>query len=519
MRMQQQHQQKQQWLQQQQQMQQADTVSQQFNSQQPAGAAVAPCPYADKPVPTKPCNLSLIRLVEPKSVRSVEVHKDVSAPVRGANPTLIGPGGKFQITANSKANNSGAPREVDMTIVTQADCSASVHPMATWADSKGGGAKAEKTQKLQFYRFPLPGDTSTCGFFAMLNAVFGKTFPYPISASTCGLPSPPGSGSVAGLGAVIEVFPGDEYSAELTLPAFLKKDIWDYSSMAPTDAKKKEEEIKDAGDKADELYESEPKLAASGESKAEFRQFIEDQKKRQIGYVEDNPPGLSVQFTQKDGSRTLSAPLDDVIYLIKCIVKAEYAFKEFNKWLESFQIGPGVTVNVEVQFLITSLKAKWGYKEYLDDRVFMAYSGSVEITIVKVGIDVNLGFRSGGLMDLLLFLKGDGSITISGEVSKESPDEPPAAKPKVSGDLTIAGGISGSAGCIATAKGEVAVTFKAETDELNILGENGILSGTIKISREELKATVTASCKLWGSTTKEVVLVEGDPNLAHFDFK
>src|SRR5437667_7400424 len=104
------------------------------------------------------------------------------------------------------------------------------------------------------------------------------------------------------------------------------------------------------------------------------------------------------------------------------IVEAEYRFKQFQEWIDNFQVGPGVRCKVEVQFLAGRLSAKWGYVEYVDNRVFLQYSGSVKLDLIKASLDVSLGWKTAGLADLLVILKGEGTISFDvPEIVKEDP--------------------------------------------------------------------------------------------------
>lgn len=499
-----------------------------FSPEQPAGASVASCPYSHH-VPTKPCNLKLLQLKETSSdedgskTRVVEVHKEISTPIRNASPVKIPSGGTFQITAPSQAHNSEKPRQVQFSVTTEAVCSSKIHPLIDTADASGEVIRVKKNRKLGFFRDAMLVDTVPLGFFAIVNSIFqGGSSSYSVGSLACGMPVTPGGASIDSLSATVEVFPADQFSLTLKIPAFLKPDSLDYSKASKqwtSERAKQEKEIEEAGKEGESAYESEPRFReVGGIKKAEFRKFAEDQKKRKLGYIEGNPDGLSVELTQTDGERKISPPLDDIIKLIKCIVKAEYAFKEFNKWLDSFQVGPGVSFKAECQFFIVSLNATWGYKEYTDDRCFRAINGSLTMTLIKAGLDINLGFKFAGAADLFLFLKGDGQIDIGLSVNKESPDDHHHAKPKVSGDLTIEGGLHGAAGwSVLVIEGKVEVTFKADVEQMQVLSEKGIFSGTVKVSREPVNAVLTVSSCFWGTTTDETELIKKDDNLAEFD--
>ena len=505
----------------------AQQVRKEFSPARSAAEPVEPCAARQHAVPDKPCNLQMMRLVESdadcsgeRKTRSVEIRKG-QALNRNASPTLLPAGETFQITASSEAN--GQPRVLNLEVSTAADCLSSKHPEAEWQDARGAQQKVGKQQKLEFYRPPLRGDDVGLGFFTIVNAIFGqKPVSYPVEARCCGMPPQPGGGSVESLGATIEVFPADKYSLELSFPALCKPHALEFSRASEswtTQRERDEKKIEAAGDKADELYKENKEAMELLGSKAEFREFAEDMKKRQIGFVEGDPEIPKVSLTQTDGRRSLKAPVDDVIQLVRLIRNAEYRLKEFERWVDNFQVGPGVRFKVECQFFVAKITAKWGYTEYLDDRVFLSYSGSADIDIIKANLDLSLGFKCAGAADLLLVLKGEGTLGLTvPEFTKEQPDEPPKGKVKPRGELKITGGVEGTVLWAAHAEGVVEVTFKADTEELEILSEHAVLAGKIVVSREPVMAKLTYSCTLWGARTKSKELVKADPKLAEFTF-
>jgi hypothetical protein len=327
---------------------------------------------------------------------------------------------------------------------------------------------------------------------------------------------------VAHLGATIEVFPADKYELELSFPALCKPDALDFSKASDswtTQRERDDKQIAKAGSKMDEIYKEQKEALKDLGSKAEFRDFAEKMEKRRIGYVEGNPDGLSISLKQKDGRRTLKAPIDDAIKLVRMIRNAEYRMKEFQKWIDNLQVGPGVRFKVDCQFFVAKIEAKWVYVEHTDDRVFRYYSGSANIDIVKASLDLSLGFKCAGAADLLLILKGEGTIGVTvPEFTKNNPDAPPSGKVKPRGVLKISGGVEGTLMWAAHAQGVVEVTFKADTEDLEILSAKAVLAGKIVVSREKVMAKITYSCTLWGEREYSRELVKADPKLAEFTF-
>jgi len=412
---------------------------------------------------------------------------------------------------------------VNVKVTTEAICGEGRHPEIQWTDAQGSGSKIGKSQKLEFYRPPMPGDDVRCGLFAMANAVFlQKPIRYPIVVSSCGMPNQPGGGSVESLAAIIEVFPADQYSLELSIPPVCEPHWAEFKTTSKsweTKRDREEKKIEEAGDMAEKLYDADQKTMREIATKGEWRDFAENLEKKKLKFVEGNPEGLEVKLTQTDGLLILEAPIDDIIKLVKFIRDAEYRFRQLQEWVDKLQVGPGVYFKVSCQFLVTTLSAKWGYTRSIDDRVFLGYGGSAKIDLIKAELDLKLGVKCMGFADLLLVLKGEGTISIlAPEIAKETPDTPPRAKIKPEGELKIAGGVEGSALWIVKVEGVVEVVFKADTEKFDILTEHAILSGKIVISREPVTVKMSASCWLWGSSEDAVELVKEDKELAVFEF-
>jgi hypothetical protein len=492
-----------------------------FSPTQQAGAPARGCPLKK----TKPCNLKLLRLTEPVAdisgkpgTRSAEVRLGQTTTHRCC-PALLDSGGVFQITAQSDAN---PPRTLKVEAVTEAICSGATHPELAAMDSAGAHGLVAKQTTLKFSRMPMSGDSGLAGLWVVLNSVFQQSpVDYFVSAATCGCPASPSGTAVADLRCVVQVFPADVYELEFSLPALLKPEALSYEKKSEeweTVKDQKKKEIEAAGDLASEEYKSSAALQQTG-SEGEFRSFFEDLKKKQLG--EEDPKyydEITVKLTQKDGSRSLEAPVQDIINLIRAIDNAEYAFKQIQDWIENFQVGPGVSFKVECQFLAGRVSAKWGYTEYTDDRVFFAYAGGIKIDLIKASMDVNAGWKCAGLADAFLFINGEGTISFNApEIAKESPDEAPKASLKPEGELKLSGGVQGALGWIITGSVKFEVAFKADTEDFKVLCDDGIFGGKVVISREPVFGQFTVTLRLWGSKTHQIVVAKGNPNLAEFD--
>jgi hypothetical protein len=485
----------------------------------------APKPPPEPTPKDQPCNLQMLKLVEPAAdisgkpgTRQVQVLQQAETQHRVC-PTLIGSGGTFQITANSTYN---PPRKVTVEAVMEAVCGAR-HPLLSVADASHRAESPETQDTLTFSRPPMSGDGELPGFWPVLNSIFqcgSETFP--IEAQCCGVPGKQGGEEVESLEATIEVFPDDQYSLSLEIPALLKPDSLTYETKTSgweTEKDRKEKQVDEAGEEASDLYKSSQDLQDIG-SEGEFKQFAEDLTKKQL-QIEDETwsDQLSVKLTQTDGARTYEAPVDDLIRLVKMILSAEYAFKQIQNWVDNFQVGPGVQLEFNVQFFAGTIEADWGYTEFLDDRVFFAYGGSVELVLVKAELKLSAGWRTAGCADLLIVLSGEGSIGIKAKIEKNDPDQDPdpsALQPE--GELKFTGSLEGTVFWVIKGSVGLTCTFHAETDDLKLLTKDCILGGKVVISRDPVYATYSYSKGLFGGTvTEQKEVIKGDPNLAEFD--
>jgi hypothetical protein len=494
-----------------------------FSTTQQAGSPASTCSHKK----SKPCNLLKLYCIEPTAEMSgkhgqrvVEIRQGQELTHR-ACPALLDSGGVFQITAESAAN---PPRTVNVGVTTEAVCGTDTHPELAASDSSWARSTITQQMTLNFSRPPMDGDGGGLGIWAMLNSVVLQSpLSYPICASTCGVPSSSASTPVSSLSGVIEVYPADQFEFELSLPALLKPESLSFDKKSEgweTTKDEQKKEIKQVGDEASDLYKSSDLLQETG-SEGEFRTFFEDLKKQQLG-VEDEKycDQITVKLTQKDGLRELVAPTQDIINLVRAIRSAEYAFKQIEDWIDDFQVGPGVSFKVECQFFAGRLAAKWGYTEYLDDRVFFAYAGGIKVDLVKASVDINAGWKLGGLADAFLCFSGEGTISLNvPEIKKEDPDETPESSVlKPEGELKLSGGAQGALGWAITGQAKFEVTFKADTENFKLFRDDVILGGTVVISREPTYGVLKASCRLLGTTTAKKEFIKGNPRMAEFSF-
>src|SRR4051812_41261866 len=117
---------------------------------------------------------------------------------------------------------SGEQRKINVQVTSDADCSSETHPVLEATTDQALQSKVGKELELTFHRADQSVDgTAGPALYEILRAAFESTntSTFSVSATSCGMPTSPGSGSVQALGAVIEVFPADQFSAEISLPA------------------------------------------------------------------------------------------------------------------------------------------------------------------------------------------------------------------------------------------------------------------------------------------------------------
>lgn len=495
----------------------SSALTKNFSTSQPAGQPVQGC-SSNKPVPVQPCNMAMLSFTEPEAEMGEETGTRIVQIRRGQNlnrstsPTLLPPDGTFQITAESSAN---PPKQVNVVVQMQDTCSLATHPQLTAGGPLDSSSQITKKQTLSFNRAPMPGDDDAIGLWALVNAVFGQSpQTCSVTADCCGLPAKPGGGSVASLSGNIQIFPADQYEFELSVPAFLQPDSLSYDTQ--TSAWGGDEDQDRDGD----YNQSYQEFLQSSNATQPVRRFAASMQNKQTGEDDDDfVDQLEVELTQTDGTRSRKAPIDDIIKLVRMIRSAEYAMKQLDGWIESLQVGPGVGFSIECQFFAGKLTAGWGYTEYGDDRVFLQYTGSLQIQIVSASINLSLGYKFYGMADLLVILSGGGSISISiPSVERDNPDETPEVGVAPEGELELSGSIEGTLmWCV---KGSVGIetTISAETENLTVFSDQAMLAGEIMVARDAVNATLTVSCRLLGTYAHEVEVIKEDPQLAVFTF-
>ncbi len=497
------------------------------------------CPLANKEIPAIPCNLQRLSIVEPKAgteeepcARAANVFKDEDRN-RRSSPVTLQSGDPFQITASSRYN---PPRHVSLQIVSEACCDSSRHPVLEVSGPGKTFSGARTSRNLNFVRPPRAGDDGAyeCGLWVILNGLFRETRGpqvYEIDASDCGLPTSANGSPTPDLSTRIEVYPADLYEFSLALPALLKPDSlkleaktesWKTEADAQAEARKERE--KAAREQADAYYQDYKEfLDDAGISRADTRKFVSDMAKKASGEDDsDFLDDLEVKLKQIDGSREIEAPIDDIIKLVRFIRNAEYATKSIEKWINNLQVGPGASFTIEVQFFVGKVKIKWGYREYIDERVYLWFEGSLDLDIIKLSADISVGFRFLGACDLLIVLKGEGSLGITcPEVSRKSPDDDWDAKIKPKGELKLTGKLAST--LMWSLKGEVGIEceFKTDFDDFHFLTAEAAFGGTIRVKRQPVYRVITASCGLFGfggSKTDKAEIIPKNDNFAVFDF-
>jgi hypothetical protein len=482
----------------------ATQARQNFSRTQVAGSSAQSCPLKKQ----KPCNLILLKLTEPEAemgeeegTRVGEIRKGQKRN-RGANPVQLAPGGLFQMTAPSAANE---PRELVVDVTTQAVCGGAIHPELAVSDSEGVRSVIGKQATLGFTRAGLDTDSGLPGLWVILSSAWNQSpVSYPVSATTCGVPAsgPP----VDSLSAVIDVYPADKFELELELPPLFEPESMQYERnfggwMTAEDRKKEAMEAEAAENR---LTNTTPTKATPEEEEEEDDESLAEK--------------ITVSLTQQDGTRSLEAPIDDIVKLVRMIHSAERAVKEIQDWVDGMQVGPGYSVKVECQFLVGHVKAEWGYTEFSDDRVFFAYSGSLQLDLMKLSAEFNIGWKCAGLADAYLKVGGEGAISISAEAAVKTPTQKgPSGNIEPEGEIELSGGVEGAFGWVITASATLNVTFKAELEDFKFLTRMRIFGGKVTFSREPTNAEFTIACILWGSRTREVEVFKGNEDLGSIE--
>lgn len=485
---------------------------------------------ASAKVASKPCNLELLQLAEPKGSpqgKDGARHAQFKLPgklKRRQSPVELRAGqDPFNITATSARQGK---RKLQFTVQQPVHCGHADHKLLSVVGPGLTKAFAGNSATIELAREPMAGDNGTpMGLWAAVNAGWQACrgpATYTVSAYSCGLPASAKGVPAAVLAGVVKVWPADQYKLTLSIPALLEPSALklDKASSQWTTDKQKEADARTAS--ADAYYqEHKDFLREAGVSRADVRDFVNGMGKKASGEDDEKfADKLKLDFSQTDGQRTLKASIDDAVRLVRAIRSAEYAIKQVDQWLENATVGPGASISVAVQFFSGSISAEWAQTEYLDDRVYLAWKGSIGIELVKLELKLAIGWRCAGLADLFIELGGEGSLSATGSAACVGPDDAVEFKLTPKGELKLSGMIK--AQLMWAVKGETGLecTFKAELDEFRFMQAKGsALAGKVTIGREPVYRVITYSNRLWGGTTEEKEeVIKADENLAQFSF-
>ena len=501
------------------------------SSTKPLTANTAPtAPRKATKAATKPCNLTRFAINEPKAnpqgkdgSRTVHFER-TQTRLRRQSPIVLRTGSDcFQVTAPSKRQGS---RQVVVNLVEQAWCGLADHQSIRVRGPNLDTVFLGQTANLALNRQPLIGDDSAApsGLWTFVNACWTacrSPQQIRVESHSCGLPTCAGSAPMADLVGLIEVFPADRFKLSLTVPAMLEPSALKLESKSDMWKTDKDREIESDKATADSYFQSNKEfLKEASITRGDVRDFVSDMRKKSSGDDDEHfVDKLAIEFSQTDGTRVVKAPIDDAIKLVRAIRSAEYAIKQIDKWVESACIGPGASFSISCQFFAGSLSAEWGQVEYVDDRVFFGWSGSLDIELIKLELKIAIGWRCAGLADLFIELGGEGALGITASAAARGPDDDAEMKVSPKGELKLSGLIKTQ--LMWAVKGETGLecTFKADFDDFHFVSKKGAISGKITIVREPVYRVITYSNRLFGgTTTSKETIVEADEQLAVFIF-
>lgn len=483
-----------------------------------------------------PCNLTALSLrelnAEPKGLkgtRSVD-YKLAEQRQRNASPVVLRSGfDLFQMTATSKQQGS---RKLVVTAKREVFCSDKHHQGLCIVGPRSSDDYPSGTASLELCRPPMPGDSGFgLGFFAVVNACWQacqNPTRYLVVAQSCGLPTEPAVAPASELRTTIEVFPADKFKLGLTLPPLLKPDVLELDKTSQkwtSDSKKKKEDLKAENvrirSELDSYYVEQKAFFKEAQiTRADLREFADEMTKKASGTDDDKYfDQLEVEFSQTDGSRTTSAPIDEVVTLVRCIRNAEWAIKQIDRWMGAATIGPGARFSVACQFLSGSISAEWGRTEYIDDRVYLAWNVQVELVLLTIDVKIELGWKCMGMADLFVTIGGAGSLSLGASGGATAPDGEPELQLVPEGKVKLSGVISATVMWAVKGSTGLECEFKAHVGDLTFMTETSLLGGEVRISREPVYRVITYSSNVYGGTnTDRHEVIKGDPNLAKFRF-
>ncbi len=383
------------------------------------------------PIKTNPCDLKDLKITERKNGSGdapwVGTHPEpeerqlpkafilTSRGTPNADPYVTGT--IIEVTAGGPADF----RKTSIDILIEEDyqfCAQETHPHLVVIDPLGRNTtlRGGKKHSIQVFRKSRGTDESKLRSFIDIWPVRWGFQDYRISAWVCGVRK--GGPAVRSQHTAIRVFPADQWELELVAPSLFSASIkrgtnsWDPNNRTSETTATAAVNGRRGTGTAKGVWET-------SNGATSFTGSLERSK--------DDPNAIETRFKlemKRNGQKVMG--LDWILTAINALKNIEATVKSIGDAIKKFKPKVGWDFSFGVEVLTGTLKATWGFKEWLDRRVFFAYSVSLKLVLLKVSFSVAFG------VDLTIegygFIaniegKIEGSLTVSADVERKSPGD------------------------------------------------------------------------------------------------
>lgn len=514
-----------------------DDVNEDTGSTEPVQRCQA-APAEDPP----PCNLTELLIDEPdsdhdKATRSFRfraggVRNRLQSPV-----DLVSGRHTVGVTAAAPGQQ---PRAITVTASAAHQCDGATHPAL---HAQGAGVSEQTVGQplaLSLHRasrFLDGGFDATAGLSTLFNAAWSMIEEPEVlacEAISCGLPAPDEDVMVERLEARIAVWPADEYKLSLQWPPHKDATLYEHKARRPEDIEGKQNDTKldqndgwvtgadleaderwrsasarrqRTGRRIDETFSPLTSLATGGRS-------LESIGRHKVDPAED---GWKFELEHKNGDHTRVFKPQELYDTAQFLLSAEQRIEDVSQWLRKAQLGPGVSLSVGCEFLSGAIEGEWKRREFMDDRVFMAYAGAINLKLITLKVGGDIGVKFGGAADAYLTLEGEITGSVDAKVEKADPDRSVRGeiKPMVSGKIT--GSATGALAWTVKVQGSLELGVQVSLPGFQFFDESGdVLQGEVVVRRDAVVVKFHAEASFLITYDDAWELIEEDPEWARF---
>lgn len=319
---------------------------------------------------------------------------------------------------------AGAPkdfRKTTLSLLVEEDyqfCGEFTHPHLVITDPAGvvTTMKGKKAHPLVVYRKARATDDANIKGVKIAN--FVDIWPvrwgfqdYRVSALVCG--GRKGGPAVRSQHTAIRVYPEDQWELSISSPSLFSGSIkhstntWGGGNVATT-----------TGSVSANLRHS---TATAAATRTNTNGTVEWKGTAENKVVGEKELETRVKVELKRNDQKVMG-LDWILTAINTFKNIEAAITSVNEAIKKYKPKVGWDFAFGVEVLTGSLKATWGFKEWIDNRVYFAYSVAVRLTLVKLTFSVSFGVDltiKGYGFTANIEGKIEGSLTVSQDIERK----------------------------------------------------------------------------------------------------